>query len=273
MLFIVPGLTSHSEEYYIKNIAKVAHERGFDVVAINYRGLAKCPLTTPKLYESGSLEDVREPMKSYYEKYCKKSGKKVLAIGCSFGGNLLTNVLGKEGSDTFISAACLIQAPMNLVEMGRKIRYEANGFYDRALGRKMKAVMIENEPYLKDYYKQKHNMDLWQTLQDMPNSGCLCNEIFIAPMFGYENESDYYSKTQCSDRIKDIKTPTLFINAIDDPIIGNHGIDFESIRNNKFTVLATTEHGGHLAYEEKLFSTEQWFLGPALDYLNIFRYS
>lgn len=63
LLFIVPGLTSSSDEYYIKNIAKVAHERGFDVVAINYRGLAKCPLTTPKLYGCCSLEDVREPMK------------------------------------------------------------------------------------------------------------------------------------------------------------------------------------------------------------------
>lgn len=100
----------------------------------------------------------------------------------------------------------------------------------------------------------------------------MCNEIFVAPMFGFESEADYYLQTQCKNRIKDIQTPALFINAIDDPIIGNHGIDFDNIRKNKYTVLATTEHGGHLAYEEKFFSTEQWFLGPALDYLNIFRY-
>ena len=72
LLFIVPGLTSDTDEYYIKNIAKVAHERGFDVAAINYRGLASCPLTTPKLYGMDSFKDALEPMEAYYEKYCKE---------------------------------------------------------------------------------------------------------------------------------------------------------------------------------------------------------
>lgn len=73
---------------------------------------------------------------------------------------MLANILGKQGKDTFISAACLIQAPMNLVEMGKRIGVDANGFYDKALGRKMKEVMNDNEPYLRDYYKSEHGMDL-----------------------------------------------------------------------------------------------------------------
>ena len=64
----------------------------------------------------------------------------------------------------------------------------------------------------------------------MPDCGCMCNELFITKMFGFKDELDYYSKTQCCNRIKNIVKPTLFINALDDPIIGDYGIDFESIR-------------------------------------------
>lgn len=53
---------------------------------------------------------------------------------------------------------------MNLVEMRKHITIDANGFYDKALGKKMKEVMSDNEPQLRDYYKTEHNLDLKQTL-------------------------------------------------------------------------------------------------------------
>jgi hypothetical protein len=31
-------------------------------VAINYRGLAGCPLTTPRLYTLETIDDLREPI-------------------------------------------------------------------------------------------------------------------------------------------------------------------------------------------------------------------
>ena len=161
---------------------------------------------------------------------------------------------------------------MCLVAMREHIKEVGNGFYDRFLGKNMKSVMYKNEPQLREYFKKKHDMDLKKTLDEMPDSGCLCNEIFTTKMFGYESEIDYYAKTECKNRIPNIEKPTLFVNALDDPIIGDYGIDFEGIRGNKNTILATTHHGGHLAYEESVFSTEQWYLGPALDFLNIFRY-
>lgn len=82
--------------------------REFDVVAINYRGLADCPLSTPVLYESGALKDIQEPMKYIKDKYCNNNGKKLMAVGCSFGGNILANILGKESDDCFLTAACCV---------------------------------------------------------------------------------------------------------------------------------------------------------------------
>ena len=71
MMFVLPGLTSHSQTPYVINMAKDAYKRGYDVCVINYRGLAGAKLVTPKLYTVMSYLDVEEPIKYVIGKYGK----------------------------------------------------------------------------------------------------------------------------------------------------------------------------------------------------------
>ena len=71
VLFVAPGLTSHSQTSYIKQIVLQAQKHGFDVVVINYRGLAGAKLTTDRIYTANSYEDLLEPMEYVYDKYCR----------------------------------------------------------------------------------------------------------------------------------------------------------------------------------------------------------
>lgn len=59
---MLPGLTSESTTPYMTEIMSNACERQFDIVCFNYRGLAGCPVTTPKLYTAESVDDIIEPM-------------------------------------------------------------------------------------------------------------------------------------------------------------------------------------------------------------------
>jgi predicted alpha/beta-fold hydrolase len=52
----------------------------------------------------------------------------------------------------------------------------------------------------------------------------------------------------CEHKIKHIKIPTLFMYALDDPIVPKSAIDYEAIANNENTVLATHDIGGHCGY-------------------------
>jgi len=63
--------------------------------------------------------------------------------------------------------------------------------------------------------------------------------------------------------------PTLFINALDDPIISDDVIDFEAIKNNSNCILATSKHGGHVGYFESFTSDKNWCRKPAIDFLHI----
>ena len=71
VLFITPGLTDESQKGMVVNMVDQAQSEGYDVVVINYRGLAGASLYTPRLYSANNVEDHLEAMTYVYEKYCK----------------------------------------------------------------------------------------------------------------------------------------------------------------------------------------------------------
>ena len=75
-------------------------------------------------------------------------------------------------------------------------------------------------------------------------------------MWGFKDREDYYRKASCMHRIPQIKIPTFFMNALDDPIVNEKCIDFDSFKSNPNIILGTTRIGGHLGYHESLFSLE-----------------
>ena len=74
------------------------------------------------------------------------------------------------------------------------------------------------------------------------------DEKVTSQIFGYKDAADYHYKAACCHKIPSIKTPTLFFNALDDPLICETALDFESIEQNPNCILATSKHGGHIAY-------------------------
>lgn len=67
---------------------------------------------------------------------------------------------------------------------------------------------------------------------------------------------NYYDKSSCFHKIPQIRIPTLFLFAEDDPIIGKATIDPEICHMSEYVMLGTTKRGGHVGYHEKLFSTD-----------------
>ncbi len=63
--------------------------------------------------------------------------------------------------------------------------------------------------------------------------------------------------------------PTLFLNAMDDPIIR---FDFhkQGFKMNPNVVLVTTEHGGHIGSKESLCGFDFWHIKPVAAFLASF---
>ena len=204
--------------------------KGYDVVVFNYRGLAGIELYTPLLFCSNSYKDQLDPMKYIYEKYCKPNDRKCFAIGCSMGANILANILGYEGTSSFITAACVVQAPIKKWKCAKAIKNNFYGIYNKALGQGINDIVLQHEPMLRDMVKEKTGLDIIETIQSKKPTVLQFDELFTAPIFGYDSQDDYYRKAACFHRIPNIAVPTFFMNAMDDPIVGDEAIDFEVVK-------------------------------------------
>ena len=82
------------------------------------------------------------------------------------------------------------------------------------------------------------------------------HELITVPMNGYKDGWDYVRKSAPYDRIPMIKTPTMFLNAINDPFMGEKVIDYDVFKTNPNVVLATNKYAGHMGYHENLENLE-----------------
>lgn len=77
---------------------------------------------------------------------------------------------------------------------------------------------------------------------------------YIAKVYGYEDNVDYYRQTSCAYFLDGIAVPTLVVNAADDPFFDpdlfpwEKSCDFEGGDGNLPIKLVRTDHGGHLGY-------------------------
>ena len=79
------------------------------------------------------------------------------------------------------------------------------------------------------------------------------DEALTRRQYGYASVDDYYAAASSDQRLAQIETPTLLLNAFDDPIVpgGSLRDAIEAARANPQLVFALTSHGGHLGWCER----------------------
>jgi len=96
-----------------------ALEKGYQPLVVNYRGGSNLPFTNHIAYCGASIGDIKEPLEHIRRKYCSNQSRKIFLLGISLGANIITNYLGAEGSNSFVTAAVSFQPPMKFWETGK----------------------------------------------------------------------------------------------------------------------------------------------------------
>jgi predicted alpha/beta-fold hydrolase len=86
-------------------------------------------------------------------------------------------------------------------------------------------VRHAQDPEMVKKFKIDHDIDINEYIGLKRPSMFKYDEIITIKMFGYRNKDEYYDRASCCWRIPYIKVPTLFMAAIDDPLIGKSGLD------------------------------------------------
>lgn len=259
MLIALHGLTGGSHEVYLRETIAPLTAAGWAACVVNGRGCALSKITTPQLFNSRATWDVRQTIQILQQIY---PNRPLYAVGFSLGANILTNYCGEEGAKCVLQAAVSCSNPWNLELCNTELQRTWLGLeiYCRTMGKNMmglfdrhrEQILKNTEIDLDAVLKSRYLFEFDRQIQ--------------CPTWGYPTEGAYYRDAQSVDALLAVRIPFLGINAEDDPISSKYAIPYEEFKQNPYTVLCTTNWGGHLGSFQ--LGGGRWFATAASSFLS-----
>jgi predicted alpha/beta-fold hydrolase len=247
------GLTGGSHESYVRaTISKlIGEDRHFDCAVLTSRGCNRTKITTPQLFCGAMTHDIRLLVKKVK---ATQPNRKLYLVGYSLGASILANYLGQEGEDIQVDGACCVANPWDLSVSGY-------GLHNTWMGRRVYSpAMTKNLLRLIKNHKdvlEEHPIFVKAQKKPTPKLIYEFDDIYTAPFFGFDSAHDYYRLASSIHRLTAVRTPTLILNSLDDPVVSGQGIPYSEVKNNPYTIMATTDVGGHLGWFQP--GGNRWF--------------
>lgn len=256
---LLHGLTGGFDSKYLRGTAVKLVARGWRTVALQLRGSGPDTNRLPRCYNHGDTEDFhtlcavlrqREPQTPLY------------AAGWSMGANILLKAMGEAGERSLISAAAASCAPFQLEPCAERLRRGFSRAYQRHLLNNLGVIL-----------RRKHgpvpvlpaaNLEAALNAPDF----FAFDEAYTAPVNGYAGARDYYTRASCGPFLKDIRRPTLAINALDDPFMVPAIIPTAE-QLAPLVTLELAQQGGHIGFigAGRGGRLDWWLDGRVADYL------
>jgi len=232
------GLEGSSTSHYARALMHAVRSRNWRGSVLNFRGCSGEPNRLPRAYHSGDSDEVDWVLRRLKQRL---AGAPLYAAGVSMGGNALLKWLGERGAEAASIADCgaAISTPMDLMAGGEALGRGFPLLYTRhfliTLKRKSHR-MIERFPGIYDHEAVLRA----KTLRDFDNA-------FTAPVHGFRDTDDYWSRSSAKPWLNAIRVPTLVINARDDPFMPESALPTEREVSDAVT-LEFTNNGGHVGF-------------------------
>ncbi|MFZ9234891.1 MAG: YheT family hydrolase [Algoriphagus sp.] len=236
LVIVSHGLEGNSSRAYILGMAKEALQKGFDVLAWNYRGCGEELNRKAIFYHSGATYDLDTIIQFASPKYAE-----IFLIGFSLGGNLTLKYLGEKRERTpKIKKGVAISVPLDLGSSCDQISRIAFGFYTQRFLKtlrqkvKKKAKRFPNEFDLTKF-------STIQTLRDF-------DDTFTGPLHGFSDAEEYYQTNSSLKFLSGISIPTLVLNAKNDPFLSPSCYPIELANKLDQVFFEFPRHGGHVGF-------------------------
>lgn len=235
---ILHGLEGSSERPYVRGMARLFNDNGWDVAAVNFRGCSGEANRLYRSYNAGASEDLEQVIHYILGKY---NYEEIGLTGFSLGGNLMLKYLG-EGNDLpeQIKAAVAISTPCDLYRSLKKLEEPQNFIYSRRFVKKLKKQLYLRQANFPDEITRDRIAGC--------NSLYAIDDLYTGKAHGFIDAKDYYSKSSALNFIPNISLPTLLINARNDGFLSENSSPVKMAQSNRNFHLEMPEHGGHVGF-------------------------
>ena len=210
LVVLFHGLEGGSGSHYAAALMAAVHARGWRGVVVHFRGCSGELNRLPRAYHSGDSGEIDWILRRLKQ---QNAARALFATGVSLGGNALLKWLGEQqrGATTVVDAAATISATVDLMAAGDALGRGLNMIYTRnflATMRRKTLAKLSAFPGLCD----RDRMLASRTLREFDN-------IVTAPLHGFRNTDDYWTRASSKPLLRHITVPTLMINARNDPFL------------------------------------------------------
>lgn len=225
---------------------------------MQFRGCSGRHNRLDRSYHSGDTGDINTLATELKSRY---PGRMLAAIGVSLGGNVLIKYLGEQGDNSPFKAAMAISIPFDLANCATVLKTGFSRIYQRYLINSLSEKVrdkFKDRPAPIDLSK----LDEWTDF-------FLFDDNVTAPLNGFKNVDDYYTKSSCKQFIKHITTPTLILQSKDDPFMNEAALPNEDELSPSVT-LELTKQGGHVGfiYGSSPFNVKYWTEKKLVEFFN-----
>ena len=240
LLIILHGLEGSAESSYARMLMEATRDRGWRSCVLHFRDCGDYTNRLPRRYHAGETNDLRFFLNRLQaEREGSQNPGPLLAVGYSLGGNVLLKYLGESGADTPLDAACAVSAPLDLHECADALDIGFSRVYRHYLLKRMKFAVTRKFDRHTAAFDWNRAMDA-RTFAEF-------DDAVTAPLHGFQGKQDYYDRCSSVHYLQGIETPTLVINALDDPFMTPNVIPTAD-RLSASVTLEVAENGGHVGF-------------------------
>jgi predicted alpha/beta-fold hydrolase len=255
LVIIQHGLEGNTARAYIKGMARAFYNNGFNVLAWNYRGCSDEMNRLLRFYHSGATDDLSTVIR---HAEAKSIFKEIYLVGFSLGGNITLKYLGEPAVSALIKKAIVFSVPVHLEGSCRKISTPSNRIYAQRFLKSLKHKIIVKSGQMPGLGIT--GIKKIKTLLEFDNR-------YTAPLHGFQDAVDYYTRCSSIFYVTNIKIPTLIVNTKNDPFLSQECFPTKLLENHPFVKMEIPERGGHVGFT--LFNNKglYWSEQRALDWI------
>jgi uncharacterized protein len=253
LVIISHGLEGSSDRHYSKGMARHFFNAGWDALAWNCRSCSGEINRLPRFYHHGATED----LSAVIDHAERKGYSNIVLVGFSMGGSLSLKYIGERAASP-VKAVVAFSVPCHLGSSASELDKPGKSFYRNRFLRKLEKKIKAKAELFPDLISAR-DFDQVTTFEQFDNR-------YTAPLHGFKDAHDFYTRASSGNYLADIKIPALIVNALNDPFLPPACYPIELTRNHAYVHLETPRHGGHVGFSMR-GRVENWMELRALEFI------
>jgi len=211
LLVLFHGLEGCSRSHYALSLMTLARQLGWRGVVPHFRGCSGEINRLARAYHSGDAAEIDWILRRLR---MENPGCQIYVTGVSLGGNMLLKWLGEQdgAASTVVQGAVAVSAPVDLHAAAAVLDFGyRRAIYTRRFLRSLRAKVLGKIA--------THGLDIDVAAVRGCSTFRRIDDLYTAPIHGFKDADDYWTRASSKPLLKNIRVPTLLLNAQDDPFL------------------------------------------------------